>query len=81
MVPGLSLPGLPHISEVFHSVPKKRFGIDVLYGVELNILDIDGHIDLSDDLLNGLDYAIISMHQQNYRSGAAAENTLAISTP
>ena len=67
-------------SSYFRSLPfcpKKRFGIDVLYGVELNILDIDGHIDLSDDLLNGLDYAIISMHQQNYRSGAAAENTLA----
>ena len=46
-------------SSYFRSLPfcpKKRFGIDVL---------------------NGLDYAIISMHQQNYRSGAAAENTLA----
>lgn len=67
-------------SSYFRSLPfcpKKRFGIDILYGVELNILDTDGHIDLSDDLLNGLDYAIISMHRQNYRSGSVAENTQA----
>ena len=67
-------------SSYFRSLPfcpKKRFGIDILYGIELNILDTGGHIDLSDDLLNGLDYAIISMHRQNYRSGSAAENTQA----
>lgn len=67
-------------SSYFRSLPfcpKKRFGIDILYGIELNVLDTGGHIDLSDDLLNGLDYAIISMHRQNYRSGSAAENTQA----
>ena len=29
--------------------PKKRFGIELLFGVELNILDIDGHLDLNDE--------------------------------
>ena len=57
--------------------PRKRFGVEVLYGVELNILDIQGHVDLSDELLSNLDYAIISMHGQNYRSGTVKENTLA----
>ena len=57
--------------------PRKRFGVEVLYGVELNILDIQGHVDLSDELLSNLDYAIISMHSQNYTSGTAKENTLA----
>ena len=28
--------------------PKKRFGIELLFGVELNILDIDGHLDLNE---------------------------------
>lgn len=54
---------------------QKRFGIDILYGVELNILDSAGHTDLSDELLNNLDYAIISMHRQNYRSGSVSQNT------
>ena len=57
--------------------PRKRFNVDILYGVELNILNADGQIDLSDELLNNLDYAIISMHRQNYKSGSVSENTQA----
>ena len=57
--------------------PKKRFGIELLFGVELNILDIDGHLDLNDELLGELDYAIASMHAQNYKSGSIKENTSA----
>ena len=58
-------------SSYFRSLPfcpRKRFNVDILYGVELNILNADGQIDLSDELLNNLDYAIISMHRQNYKS-------------
>lgn len=55
--------------------PKKRFGIELLYGVELNILDIKGKVDLDDDLLCQLDYAIASMHFQNYKPLSRAENT------
>ncbi len=57
--------------------PKKRFGIELLFGVELNILDIDGHLDLNDESLGELDYAIASMHAQNYKSGSVKENTSA----
>lgn len=57
--------------------PKKRFGIELLFGAELNILDIDGHLDLNDTLLEELDYAIASMHAQNYRYGSLKENTSA----
>lgn len=77
MVLVLSLPVLPLISAVFLFALKKRFGIDILYGVELNILDVEGHIDLSEELLDKLDYAIISMHRQNYRSGSVSQNTQA----
>ena len=45
--------------------PRKRFGIELLYGAELNILDTDGRLDLEDSLLDRLDYAIASMHSQN----------------
>mgnify|MGYP000694872061 CR=1 FL=1 len=64
------------ISEVF-LIHQERFEIELLFGVELNILDVDGHVDLSDKLLDKLDYAIASMHAQNYKSGSVKENTSA----
>lgn len=57
--------------------PKKRCGIDISYGVELNILDKNGAVDLDDDILRNLDYAIISMHLPTYKSGSVEENTFA----
>lgn len=55
--------------------PKKRCGIDLLYGVELNILDAVGTLDLDNDILLGLDFAIASMHTQNKKPGSIIENT------
>lgn len=57
--------------------PRKRFGVELLYGVELNILDEEGRTDLEEELLSRLDYAIASMHAQNYPSGTCEENTRA----
>ena len=39
--------------------PKKRCGIDILYGVELNILDYTGTVDLEDEILEQLDLSLI----------------------
>lgn len=55
--------------------PKQRFGVELLYGIELNILDKNGRIDLEEELLGKLDYAIASMHAQNFRPGSREENT------
>ena len=41
---------------------KNQCGIKILHGVELNILDKEGNIDLSYDVLSHLDYAFISIH-------------------
>lgn len=57
--------------------PRKRCGIDILYGVELNILDKNGTIDLNDEILEHLDYAIISMHQPNIKPDTVENNTFA----
>ena len=48
---------------------------ELLYGIELNILDKEGHTDLEEELLSILDYAIASMHAQNYKSGTVEQNT------
>lgn len=41
---------------------RKRFGIHILYGAEVNIITPSGTLDLDDDVLSGLDYAFISIH-------------------
>lgn len=57
--------------------PHKRCGIDILYGVELNILNRDGTVDLDDEILEKLDYAIISLHRRNLKPGSMEDNTFA----
>lgn len=57
--------------------PKVRCGIRVLYGVEANIMDYEGRLDLEDQVLEGLDYAIASMHHPPLAPGTRAENTRA----
>lgn len=56
---------------------RRRCGIEILYGVELNILDYQGTVDLPDKILEKLDYAIISMHKPNIAPGTIEENTFA----
>lgn len=75
--PGTLAAGTPSYFRSLTYAPRKRFGIELLYGVELNILNTDGKIDMTEELLNELDYAIASMHAQNFRSGSVKENTSA----
>ena len=60
-----------------HLSDRRRFGVTLLYGVELNILNEVGDVDLDDDLIGTLDYALISMHPDTFRSGSTASNTQA----
>ncbi len=60
-----------------HLSQKKRLGVEMLYGAEANILDMDGHLDLDDDILATLDYVIASMHRPVIRPGTIEENTRA----
>ena len=56
---------------------RRLFGVNLLYGVELNILNENGDVDLDDELIGTLDYALVSMHPDTFRSGSAASNTQA----
>lgn len=56
---------------------RKRFGVELLYGVELNIINGNGDVDLEDSLLASLDYAFISMHRPAFHAGDASYNTSA----
>ena len=51
-------------SSYFRSLPfypRKRFGIDILYGVELNILDSAGHTDLSEAYINAMKHPAVKI--------------------
>lgn len=56
---------------------RKLFGVTLLYGVELNILNENGDVDLDDELIETLDYALVSMHPDTFRSGGVISNTQA----
>lgn len=67
--------GTPSYFRSLTYAPKERFGVQLLFGAECNILDTSGRIDLEEDLLSRLDYAIASMHAQNFPSRSRDENT------
>ena len=41
---------------------RNRFGVRMLYGAEVNIITPSGILDLDDDVLECLDYALVSIH-------------------
>lgn len=54
---------------------RKRFGVDLLYGAELNILNLNGDVDLEDKIISGLDYALISIHPPTWTPYAHSDVT------
>lgn len=61
----------------FNVIPRNLFGIHLLMGCELNILDETGRVDLSDSYLEKIDYSIASIHVPCYAGGTVAQNTAA----
>lgn len=61
----------------FRVIPRTLYGVNILMGAELNILDYSGRIDLRKGLLEKLDYSIASLHEPCYNGGTAVENTRA----
>lgn len=61
----------------FKVIPRTLYGVKILMGAELNILDYTGKVDLRRGLLERIDYAIASLHEPCYQKGSMAENTSA----
>ncbi len=75
---GLNFPGGPH--EYYFAnmttIPRFLAEVEVLKGVEANIIDPRGRIDLPKYLLAGLDVIIAGFHEKcGYVSGSVEENT------
>ena len=59
-------------------VPRQMYGVKLMLGAELNIMDYEGTIDLPDRILEKLDIRIASIHGNLYPIGTAAQNTAAV---
>lgn len=60
-----------------HVIPEELFGVRVLKGVELNIIDFEGTLDLDEEILSKLDISIASLHAPCITPGTKEENTRA----
>lgn len=58
-----------------HVVPRRMYGVDLLLGAEINILDSTGQIDADEDLMKRLDLRIAGIHLLCYQHGSVEENT------
>lgn len=74
---GPEMPGAAHIFHIGNQrvIPKVVEGIRVLKGVEANIMDTKGNIDIHDRYLQELDYVIASIHDAIVTPGTVLENT------
>ncbi len=74
---GPSIPGtcgLLYFKNMF-VVPRRMYGIRLLMGCEVNILDTEGHLDLNDEYLDRLDIGIAGIHLVCWQGGGVQENT------
>ncbi|MDD4843085.1 MAG: phosphatase [Anaerotignum sp.] len=60
-----------------HVIDDRLFGVRILKGVELNIIDFEGSIDLDELVLSKLDISIASLHIPCIAPGTEQENTKA----
>ena len=63
-----------------HVLPEKLHGVRLLRGIELNIMDYNGTVDMDDKVLSRLDLGIASLHVPCIRPGSRKENTAALIT-
>ncbi|MDY3972850.1 MAG: phosphatase [Clostridia bacterium] len=59
------------------AIPREIYGVKILYGAEVNIVDLEGNIDLEDDILELLDVVNASIHKPCYKDYGAKDNTSA----
>lgn len=59
----------------FRALRREKFGVKLLFGAEMNILDTKGTLDLSEWTLPELDVGIASMHPPCFQSVSREANT------
>ncbi|MBC8014641.1 MAG: phosphatase [Sporomusaceae bacterium] len=74
---GPAMPGAPHLYHFgnLRVLPNKLFGVQILKGVEANVINRAGGLDLPEDRLAGLDIILAGAHHICSPQGSLAENT------
>ena len=77
---GPSMPGGPHVFQIMNQkvVPNYIDGVRILKGVEANIIDLNGKLDIPNNLLDKLDLVIASFHDVCLAPGSVLQNTNSI---
>jgi putative hydrolase len=70
--------GHPFYFQNMYVIPREVNGVKVLRGIEANIINFDGGIDVSDDIAKGTDYIIASFHMPCISPGDIKQNTKTI---
>lgn len=75
-------PGMPGSCHEFYfhnlrALHREKYGVKLLFGCELNLIDLEGNVDLPEFPLNQIDLGIASMHPPCLKSGTVEENTRA----
>jgi len=73
--PGIPGTCAPIYFRNLHVVPRRMYGIELMLGAEINMIDCDGNIDMDEDLMKCLDHRIAGIHSLCYRHGTKEENT------
>lgn len=74
---GLNMPGGPHLYHFTNMIsnPKKIKGVEILRGVEANILDSNGNIDMPEEVLSSyLDLVLAGFHNETGYTGESVED-------
>ncbi len=58
----------------FKALRREKYGVKLLFGAELNILDKNGTLDLDEGILKGLDICIASIHPPCYNGSTKEDN-------
>ncbi len=74
---GPAMPGGPHkfFFMNFRCIPRQFGDLTLLCGVEANIIDLNGNLDLEESILQDMEYVIASLHTHCVKPGTAKENT------
>lgn len=59
-------------------VPRRMYGVELLLGAEINIVDYAGRLDLEEKYFRFLDLRIAGLHSLCYRPGDIDQNTAAV---
>lgn len=77
---GPKMPGAPHLYYFYNIrvLPKNYLDVEILKGVEANIIDREGNIDIPEEVANKLDIVLAGFHTYCSPSGTVVENTRAM---